>query len=179
MQLTIGKLAAAGDVGVETIRYYQRRGLMATPVRSGGDGWGGGTRRYDENDLRRLKFIRSAQAAGFSLDEIAGLLALEANDDRAEVRRLARQRIAALDARIAQMTASRAALARLADLCAASKSGPCPILSAFDPACTHEPLVQLKTNRSRSAAGSDGLPMVARSDVEPAATFTKVTCCSR
>ena len=133
MQLTIGKLASAGDVGVETIRYYQRRGLMDTPARSGGDGWGGGVRRYDQNDLRRLKFIRAAQGAGFTLDEIGELLALEASDDRVQVRQLARQRIDALDMKIAQMTETRAALARLADLCAASDKGPCPILAAFEP----------------------------------------------
>lgn len=133
MQLTIGKLAAAGGVGVETIRYYQRRGLMGTPARSGGDGWGGGVRRYDEDDLRRLKFIRSAQASGFTLEEISELLALEASDDRLRVRTLARQRIELLDEKIAQMTETRAALARLADLCAASDIGPCPILAAFDP----------------------------------------------
>jgi MerR family transcriptional regulator, mercuric resistance operon regulatory protein len=133
MQLTIGKLAAAGGVGVETIRYYQRRGLLPTPARSGGDGWGGGIRRYDEEDLRRLKFIRAAQGAGFTLDEIGELLALEAGDDRVQVRHLARQRIDALDAKIAAMTETRAALARLADLCAASDKGPCPILAAFEP----------------------------------------------
>ncbi len=133
MQLTIGKLAAAGAVGVETVRYYQRRGLLDTPARSGGDGWGGGIRRYDENDLRRLKFIRSAQASGFTLEEIAELLALEASDDRVRVRTLARQRIDVLDQKIAQMTATRAALARLADQCAASDKGPCPILTAFEP----------------------------------------------
>lgn len=133
MQLTIGKLATAGDVGVETIRYYQRRGLMGTPARSGGDGWGGGVRRYDENDLRRLKFIRSAQASGFTLEEIAELLALEESDDRVRVRCLARQRIDVLDQKIAQMTETRAALARLADQCAASDKGPCPILAAFEP----------------------------------------------
>jgi len=134
MQLTIGKLAAAGGVGVETIRYYQRRGLMGTPARSGGDGWGGGIRRYDADDVRRLKFIRSAQTSGFTLDEISELLALEASDDRAQVRHLARQRIDMLDRKISQMTETRAALARLADQCAASDKGPCPILAAFDPA---------------------------------------------
>lgn len=133
MQLTIGKLAAAGGVGVETIRYYQRRGLMGTPARSGGDGWGGGIRRYDEDDLRRLRFIRSAQASGFMLDQIGELLALEAGDDRVRVRHLVRQRIDALDEKIAQMTETRAALARLADQCAASDKGPCPILAAFEP----------------------------------------------
>ena len=133
MQITIGKLAQAGDVGIETIRYYQRRGLMGTPARSGGDGWGGGVRRYDENDLRRLKFVRAAQASGFTLDEIAELLALEESDDRVRVRSLARQRIDVLDQKIAQMTETRAALARLADQCAASDKGPCPILAAFEP----------------------------------------------
>ena len=133
MQFTIGKLARAGDVGVETVRYYQRRGLLETPARGDGDGRGGGTRRYDAVDLRRLKFIRSAQASGFTLDEISELLALEASDDRARVRSLARQRIATLDAKIAQMTETRAALARLADQCAASEKGPCPILAAFEP----------------------------------------------
>ena len=136
MQLTIGKLAAAGDVGVETVRYYQRRGLLETPARSGGDGWGGGIRRYGEDDLRRLKFIRAAQGAGFTLDEIGELLALEAGDDRVRVRHLARQRIELLDEKIAQMTATRAALTRLADQCAASEAGndggPCPILAAFE-----------------------------------------------
>jgi len=132
MQITIGKLAAAGDVGVETIRYYQRRGLMGTPARSGGDGWGGGVRRYDEGDLRRLKFIRAAQGAGFTLDEIGELLALEASDDRVRVRTLARQRIEVLDKKIAHMTATRGALARLADQCAAGDKGPCPILAAFE-----------------------------------------------
>lgn len=133
MQLTIGKLAEAGGVGVETIRYYQRRGLIQTPVRSGGDGWGGGIRRYDEEDVRRLRFIRAAQGAGFTLDEIGELLALEASDDRVRVRHLARQRLDALDEKIARMTETRAALARLADQCAASNQGPCPILAAFEP----------------------------------------------
>ncbi|WP_374526481.1 MerR family transcriptional regulator [Sphingopyxis sp.] len=132
MSFTIGKLAAAGGVGVETIRYYQRRGLMGTPVRSGGDGWGGGVRRYDDDDVRRLKFIRAAQVSGFTLDEISELLALEASEDRVRVRTLARQRIEALDEKIAQMTETRAALARLADQCAASDKGPCPILASFE-----------------------------------------------
>ncbi|SNS31503.1 MerR family transcriptional regulator [Sphingopyxis indica] len=132
MRFTIGKLAAAGGVGVETIRYYQRRGLIATPARSGGDGWRGGVRRYDANDLRRLRFIRSAQAAGFTLDEIGELLDLEASDDRPRVRALAHQRIAVLDEKIAQMTQTRAALARLADECAVNKAGPCPILASFE-----------------------------------------------
>lgn len=76
------KLAEAGGVGVETVRYYQRRGLMTTSAR-GGEGGAPGIRRYDADDVRRLKFIRSAQASGFTLEEIAELLELEQSDDRA------------------------------------------------------------------------------------------------
>lgn len=132
MQLTIGKLAKAANVGVETVRYYQRRGLLETPVRAGGDGWGAGVRRYDETDLRQLKFIRSAQTAGFTLKEIGELLALQQTDDRAAVRSLARQRVEALDAQIAELQTARMALARLAQQCAAGKGDACPILDAFD-----------------------------------------------
>jgi MerR family mercuric resistance operon transcriptional regulator len=129
---TIGGLAKAGGVGVETVRYYQRRGLLGTPARSGGDGLGGGVRRYDEADVRRLRFIRSAQAAGFTLEQIAELLALDATEDRARARALAEERIVALDARIAEMEAARTALRRLADDCCASRAGPCPIIAAFE-----------------------------------------------
>ena len=123
---TIGKLATAGGVGVETVRYYQRRGLLRVPER------GGGIRRYGDDDIVRLRFIRSAQAAGFTLDEIAELLALDASTDRARARDLARHRIAALDAKIAELTAARSALTKLARDCAASGDGPCPIIAAFE-----------------------------------------------
>jgi MerR family mercuric resistance operon transcriptional regulator len=129
---TIGALAKAGGVGVETVRYYQRRGLLPEPPRSGGTGLGGGVRRYGEEDLRRLRFIRSAQAAGFTLEEIGELLALDASEDRARARRLAKDRLHALDARIAELERARAALTRLATACAASERGPCPIIAAFE-----------------------------------------------
>ena len=72
--LTIGTLAEAAGVGVETVRFYQRKGLLHEPARAGG------IRRYGERDLRQLKFIRQAQAAGFTLAEIGELLALDAGD---------------------------------------------------------------------------------------------------
>jgi MerR family mercuric resistance operon transcriptional regulator len=122
---TIGNLARAGGVGVETIRYYQRRGLLRTPRRDGG------IRHYDDQDLRRLRFIRAAQAAGFTLEQVAELLALDATEDRDRARALARERIAALDAKIAELEAARNALKRLAHDCASS-TGPCPIIAAFD-----------------------------------------------
>lgn len=129
--LTIAKLAQAGGVGVETVRYYQRRGLLPEPERPVGGGAGGGVRRYGDDNVSRLRFIRSAQTAGFTLEEIGELLALDATEDRSHVREMARARIAALDARIAEMKAARDALLRLADDCEAGSGGPCPIIGAF------------------------------------------------
>ncbi|WP_420143522.1 MerR family transcriptional regulator [Sphingobium sp.] len=126
MGMTISALAKAGGVGVETVRYYQRRGLIGTPDR------GAGIRRYDAGDVRRLAFIRSAQGAGFTLDQIGELLQLDAGQDRARARALAAERIAALDGKIAELQAARSALERLARQCHASQEGPCPIISAFD-----------------------------------------------
>jgi len=124
---TISGLAQAGGVGVETVRYYQRRGLLGVPDRAGG------IRRYDEADARRLRFIRSAQGAGFTLEEIGELLALDAGEDRARARALARARIKALDAQIAGLEAARKSLRRLAHECETQAAGPCPIITAFDP----------------------------------------------
>jgi MerR family mercuric resistance operon transcriptional regulator len=128
-ELTIAGLARAGGVGVETIRYYQRRGLLRTPDRHGA---GGNIRRYTEDDVRKLRFIKSAQAAGFKLDEIAELIVLDARDDRRRARQLATDRVKALDAQIAELARARHALARLAQDCSASDTGPCPILTAFE-----------------------------------------------
>lgn len=130
--LTIARLAGEGGVGVETVRYYQRRGLLDTPSRPHGAGSGGGIRRYGPADVRRLRFIRSAQAAGFTLEQIGELLDLDATDDRARARALAAERLTALDAQIAEMERARTSLRRLAHECGSGSDGPCPILSAFD-----------------------------------------------
>lgn len=124
---TIGGLAKAAGVGVETVRYYQRRGLLPEPARPPGE-----VRRYGEQDVKRLKFIRSAQAAGFTLAEIGELIALDASDDRVRARELAQARVAAIDERIAELREARDALAGLAADCARKRGGPCPILRAFD-----------------------------------------------
>ncbi|WP_336973970.1 MerR family transcriptional regulator [Sphingobium aromaticiconvertens] len=131
--MTIGRLAKAAGVGVETIRYYQRRGLLETPERPHGSGSGGSVRRYDDQDVTRLRFIRAAQGAGFTLAQIDNLIALDATQDRARARDLARQQIAALDAKIAELVDARDALARLAVDCETGGAGPCPILTAFEP----------------------------------------------
>jgi MerR family transcriptional regulator, mercuric resistance operon regulatory protein len=100
--------------------------LMVEPPKAGS------TRRYGSEDVRRLQFIRHAQAAGFTLEEIRELLALDATDDRARARALAKARVQALDVQIRKLKVARDALKRLAAECAGGESGPCPILSAFD-----------------------------------------------
>jgi MerR family mercuric resistance operon transcriptional regulator len=124
---TIGGLAKAAGVGVETVRYYQRRGLLPEPPRPPGE-----IRRYGTSDLKRLRFIRRAQAAGFTLEEIGELLALDRTSDRARIRALATERVAALDARIADLEQARAGLERLRSSGASGSTGPCPIIEAFD-----------------------------------------------
>ena len=118
--LTIGKLAEAGGVGVETVRFYQRKGLLRTPDRAGG------FRHYGDEDLRRLRFIRQAQTAGFTLGEIAELLELDAGEDRSRARELAEARVKALDARVAEMERARDALRRLANECRGGGRGALP-----------------------------------------------------
>lgn len=131
IELTIAGLAQAGGVGVETVRYYQRRGLLETPKRPGGFGPGGGIRRYGAGDVQKLHFIRAAQAAGFTLEEIGELLRLDSTSDRARARELAKDRIAALDAKIEEFQLARQALTKLARDCASGSKGPCPIIKGF------------------------------------------------
>lgn len=124
--LTIGKLAQAGGVGVETVRFYQRRHLLGTPSRDDG------VRRYGAEDVRRLRFIRQAQQAGFTLEEIRELIALDSGHDHARARQMAEQRMAKLDQQIADLQQARQSLERLASQCASGKSEVCPILAAFE-----------------------------------------------
>lgn len=126
--MTIGKLADAGGVGVETVRYYQRRQLLAEPDRIGG------VRRYHLEDVARLRFIKAAQKAGFTLDEIGELLRLDAGTDHHRARELAYARIEALDAKIAELTAARTSLENLAEKCSVARNEPCPIIGAFEAA---------------------------------------------
>jgi MerR family mercuric resistance operon transcriptional regulator len=123
--MTIARLAAAGQVGVETVRFYQRKGLLDTPPRDGG------VRRYASEDVRRLRFIRQAQAAGFTLAEIQELLALDSSEDRARARELAEARVEALDRKIGELESVRDSLRTLARRCGQDSRGPCPILASF------------------------------------------------
>jgi MerR family mercuric resistance operon transcriptional regulator len=124
--LTIARLAASAGVGVETVRYYQRRGLLIEPPKLGA------VRHYGADDVRRLQFIRQAQAAGFTLEEIKELLDLDSTDDRPRARAMATARVKALDDQIRKLKAARSALKRLATECAGGDRGPCPILTSFE-----------------------------------------------
>ena len=128
--MTISQLARSAGVGVETVRYYQRRGLLPDPRphKTGASG----IRHYGPDEARRLRFIRTAQNAGFTLEEIAELLRLDASNDRPRAREMARTRIAALDAKIAELRRARRSLAKLASECAAGDDGPCPIIASFE-----------------------------------------------
>jgi len=126
--LTISGLAQAGAVGVETVRFYQRRGLLTTPERSKGSNT---VRRYGDDDIKRLRFIKSAQESGFKLDQIKELLSLDPQKNRKRAREIARARISELDQKIAVMTKARRALEEMAKLCESGK-GRCPIIPSFD-----------------------------------------------
>jgi MerR family mercuric resistance operon transcriptional regulator len=130
MALSISQLARTAGVGVETVRFYQRKGLLFDPKPASQRA--SGTRHYGEEDVRRLHFVRSAQAAGFTLDEIAELLELDRSEDRTRAREMARVRVAALAAKIAELQAAKRALEALARQCASSDQGPGPIIAAFD-----------------------------------------------
>jgi len=132
-EMTIAKLARAADVGVETVRYYQRRGLMPVPRAGAQKGTASAFRQYDQGHLQTLRFIRRAQAAGFTLEEIKELLTLDRTRDRARIRLLAGARLEALARQAEELEESRQALQRLLGACRGSNRGPCPIIEAFSP----------------------------------------------
>jgi MerR family mercuric resistance operon transcriptional regulator len=120
--LTIGRLAAAAGVGVETIRFYQKRGLIDTPQAISG------YRHYSPSHVERIRFIRKAQSLGFSLEEISDLLRLDEEWDRDVARRLAREKIGSIEARIAQLQHIANALGHLLSACEHNDNMPCPII---------------------------------------------------
>lgn len=128
--LTTSDVARAADVNPETLRYYERRGLLPEPPRSAA-----GYRRYDAEAVRRLRFIKRAQELGFTLVEIGELLALRADPraDRAAVKAHALAKLADVEARLRDLARMRETLAHLADACDGHGSlDACPILNALD-----------------------------------------------
>ena len=127
--LTIGAVAKRVGVAIDTIRYYEREGLLPEPERRAS-----GYRSYDEGAVRQLRFIRRAKDLGFTLEEIRDLLALSADRHRGvkAVKQRAEQRLAAIDARIAELTRVRDGLEQLVDACPGHGSpDQCPILRAL------------------------------------------------
>jgi DNA-binding transcriptional MerR regulator len=110
--MTIGKLAAAEGVGVETVRFYQRRGLLATPERRGST-----YREYSEADRARLVFIRRARDLGFTLGEIAELLRPAEAHSTDEIVVAAQAKLAAVDAQVRDLVQLRCRLRQLVRLC--------------------------------------------------------------
>ena len=125
--LTIGAFAGMAGVNVETIRFYQRKGLLPEPDRPYGR-----IRRYGEPDVARLKFVKSAQRLGFSLDEVAGLLKLEDGTHCDDARVLAEQKLEDVRGRLADLHRIESALERLVeDCCATRGTVTCPMIAAL------------------------------------------------
>jgi len=127
--ITIGELAKATGVGVETVRFYERKGLVTAPARKTS-----GYRQYSEETVERMRFIRKAQQAGFTLKEIKDLLALREDADarRGDVRGKAAAKIADIDAKVRDLLAMRESLVELLTSC--KGDGPaseCPIITAL------------------------------------------------
>lgn len=129
--LTIGQVAQRAKVRLDTVRYYERRGLLPPPPRTAA-----GYRQYSAETIRRVGFIKRAQALGFTLDEIEQLLALRVTPGPGctAVERSAQSAIARIDHQLADLQRMRAALARLADACHSQHaSDECPLLDAIEP----------------------------------------------
>ncbi|MBE0437202.1 MAG: MerR family DNA-binding protein [Methylomicrobium sp.] len=126
MKLTIGKLAKASEVTVETIRYYQRIGLLEEPGKPSS-----GYRHYPVNAIDRVRFIKRAQQAGFTLKEIAQLLSLDAGHC-ADVREIAEQKCRQIDAQIKDLTVLRSVLDNLIKRCRSDSSAErCSLIDAL------------------------------------------------
>jgi MerR family mercuric resistance operon transcriptional regulator len=125
--LTIGAFARGAGVNVETIRFYQRKGLLFEPVRPYGS-----IRRYGKVDVARVKFVKAAQRLGFNLDEIGQLLKLDDGTHCSEAAELASLRLADVRARLADLTRMEAALSKLVGRCRAHHGNvSCPLIAAL------------------------------------------------
>jgi Hg(II)-responsive transcriptional regulator len=133
--LTIGKVAKESGVGIETVRFYEREGLLEQPARKSS-----GYRQYDPEAIARLRFIKQAQRLGFTLREIKELLALKLDPDatRKQVKDRAVAKIADIDQRIADLKRMKRALAPLIEACDGKGTlEGCPILDAIENPCHH------------------------------------------
>ncbi|WP_296217286.1 Hg(II)-responsive transcriptional regulator [Pseudomonas sp. UBA2684] len=126
-KLTIGIFAKAAGVNVETIRFYQRKGLLPEPDKPFGS-----IRRYGNADVARVQFVKSAQRLGFSLDEVAELLSLDDGAHCDEARTLAEQKLGDVREKLADLKRIESALARLIqDCCASQRKVTCPLIASL------------------------------------------------
>ena len=128
--LTIGRIAQQADVHIETIRYYERRGLLPDPPRTES-----GYRLYDAESVTRLRFIKEAQALGFSLEEIQGLLVLRVDRENscADVRGRAERKAADIEAKIHSLQQMRDTLQEMIAACErGGPTGECPLLETLE-----------------------------------------------
>ncbi|HEY2396548.1 MAG TPA: MerR family transcriptional regulator [Rudaea sp.] len=124
MRYTIGRLAETAGVHVETVRYYQRRGLVTLPVRTNGT-----FRHYTDADVDRLRFIKRAQSTGFTLAEIEVLLTLRQSRSCADTHALATRKLAMVEERLRDLRRLRLELKQWIDLCDHNpKHAPCPAI---------------------------------------------------
>ena len=126
-EMTIGRAATTAGVKIDTIRYYQRRSLVdepALPI--------GGQRKYGDDTVRRVKFIKRAQTLGFTLEETKSLLSFERARSCTATRKLAEHKVVEIDARIVDLRRMRKTLAALALHCESSEApGHCPIIDTL------------------------------------------------
>lgn len=126
-QMTIGQLAASAGVNVETVRYYQRRGLVASPDRPAGS-----IGRYAPVALTRLRFIKRAQSLGFSLDDVQALLSLDDGQTCSSARRIAEHKLEEVRDRIATLQVLEGALKELVERCVRKRSRvSCPLIETL------------------------------------------------
>lgn len=125
--LTIGAFASAAGVNVETIRFYQRKGLLPKPDKPYGS-----IRRYGASDVTRVRFVKSAQRLGFSLDEVTELLKLEDGAHCDEAREQAERKLADIRIKLADLRRIERVLAELVErCCAATGQVRCPLIDAL------------------------------------------------
>lgn len=126
-KMTIGRLAGAAGVNVETVRFYQRSGLIDEPARPSS-----GYRTYGDIDVQRIRFIKRAQLLGFTLDEIANLLRLQGSRTCSSTRDLAANKLAMVESKLNDLLAMKTALASMVARCDSEvRSTACPIIQAL------------------------------------------------
>lgn len=126
-EMTISQLAAAGGVNVETVRYYQRRGLLAAPERPSGS-----IGRYSSSALTRLRFIKRSQSLGFSLDDVQALLSLDDGQSCSAARAIGEHKLNEVRERIQSLQVLEAALDELVDRCSTQRRKvSCPLIAAL------------------------------------------------